>query len=230
MDMKRTGIRSALFSTLKDFAMKRGHSGRALFSVYNYMFDPEQLRFLMDCILATENIRGACVEAGCAKGATTAFLRKWMHCRRIEKQYFAIDTFSGFPAKQSKYEVEFRNKPQQIKYAFTDNKKEWFDYSMRLAGIKDVQSIEADVATFDFDDIGPISFCLLDVDLFVPISESLPRIYKNLSPGGLIVVDDCAPDRIYDGALEAYETFVQRKSLKPSIAFDKFGLICKPMG
>jgi SAM-dependent methyltransferase len=229
MDMKRTGIRSTLISTWKNFAIKHGHSGHPMFSVYNYMFDPEQLRFLMDCILATQNISGACVEAGCAKGATTAFLRKWMHCRGIEKQYFAIDTFSGFPAEQASYEVEFRNKPRRIKYAFTDNKKEWFDHSMRLAGINDVKSVEADVARFDFDRIGAISFCLLDVDLFLPISEALPKIYKNLSPGGLILVDDCAPDRIYDGALEAYQEFVQSKNLEPSIAFEKFGLIRKPM-
>src|SRR5262249_6980206 len=77
-NMKRTGIRSAVISTWKNLAMRSGRSG-ALFSVYNYMFDPEQLRFLMDCVVATKNVPGACVEAGCAKGATTAFLRKWMH-------------------------------------------------------------------------------------------------------------------------------------------------------
>jgi hypothetical protein len=33
---------------------------------------------------------------------------------------------------------------------------------------------------FDFDHIGPIAFALLDVDLYVPMIDILPKVYQNL--------------------------------------------------
>ncbi|MGA7623528.1 MAG: hypothetical protein WB630_12720 [Candidatus Acidiferrales bacterium] len=61
---------------------------------------------------------------------------------------------------------------------------------MTLHGIKRVKSVEDDVTKFDFSTIAPIAFCLLDVNLYKPISDVLPKIHGNMSPGGIIVVDD----------------------------------------
>jgi hypothetical protein len=106
--------------------------------------------------------------------------------------------------------------------------KKWFDASMKLAGITDVISVEADVAQFDFLAVAPISFCLLDVDLYLPIAAALPRIYDALSSGGKIVCDDCCPNTMYDGALQAYEEFVENKELAHNVILGKFGIVRKP--
>lgn len=222
-----TGFKLAATSLLKDASLRTGIGKDIIFSVYNYMFTPEQLRFLMDALVDVTDISGVCVEAGCAKGATTALLKKWMECKGIKKQYYAIDTFSGFVQEHAEYEIRKREKPEIIKSVFRDNKKQWFDASMKAAGIEDVQSIEADVAKFDFSKVAPIAFCLLDVDLYLPVAAALPRIYDALSVGGIIICDDCAPNNLYDGALQAYTEFVEAKMLLSEVVLGKLGIIRK---
>jgi O-methyltransferase len=223
----RTGLRIGIMSLYRDFVMRTGITAREEFSVYNYMFYPHQLRFLMDCIQDTANVPGCCAEVGCAKGNTTAFLKKWMDSQGIEKTYVALDTFSGFVAGHSDHEVKSRGKPSAISTLFTLNKREWFDYSMKLANVTNVVSIQTDAAKFDFDSLFPISFCLLDVDLYLPIRYCLPNIYRNMSPGGIIVVDDCQPENIYDGALQAYQEFIKSLGVPQRIECGKLGVIRK---
>lgn len=59
-------------------------------------------------------------------------------------------------------------------------------------------SIECDPAEFDFASVGPIAFALLDVDLYVPMAAVLPKLYENLSPGGMILVGDCMAHAHWD--------------------------------
>lgn len=205
--------------------MRAGLHAHSTFSVYNYMFTPGQLRFLMDCVTETAGIGGCCVEAGCAQGATTVFLRKWMEESGIEKKYFTLDTFAGFPSHQADYEIGVRGKSANIKVPFLFNRKEWFDYTISLAEVTDVTSIQVDISHFDFNTIAPISFCLLDVDLYLPIKECLPRIYGNMPKGGIIVVDDCVPDSLYDGAMQAYAEFVELHNIEKRVVLGKFGVI-----
>ena len=221
----RTGIKSGIISLYRDLAMRTGITARTIFGLYDYMFDPQQLKFLMDCIQDTASIPGCCVEAGCARGSTTAFLRKWMDVQGIRKNYIALDTFSGFVPSHAEYEIRSRHKPTFIRDAFSINKKTWFDYSMKLANVKGVTSIEVDVAEFNFNDISPISFCLLDVDLYLPIKQCLRGIYDNMSPGGIIVVDDCESETLYDGAMQAYEEFVADIGVPKKIEYGKLGVI-----
>ena len=93
--------------------------------------------------------------------------------------------------------------------------------------VADVISIEADAARFDFSAAAPISFCLLDVDIYLPIAAALPKIYDALSRGGIIVCDDCCPNTTYDGALRAYEEFVEGRRLSRDLILGKFGIIRK---
>ena len=222
-----TDIKTGILSLYRDLAMRTGISAGTIFNVYGYMFDPRQLRFLMDCIQDTAGIPGCCVEAGCARGNTTAFLRKWMDVQGIKKDYIALDTFSGFVPSHAEYEIQSRGKSTELRVGFSMNKKAWFDYSMKLADITGVRSIEVDVAEFNFDSIYPISFCLLDVDLYLPIKRCLPHIYSNMSPGGIIVVDDCESENLFDGAMQAYEEFIADIGVPKKIECGKLGVIRK---
>ena len=126
----RTGTRSAYATWLKDAALQTGIGKERMFSVYNYMFDPEQLRFLMDAVLETADTEGSCVEAGCFSGATTVLLRKWMECKGVRKRYYAIDTLSGFRSEHVEYETRVRKQAGKIKDIFKNCKKRWFDASL----------------------------------------------------------------------------------------------------
>ncbi|HEY1782225.1 MAG TPA: TylF/MycF/NovP-related O-methyltransferase [Roseiarcus sp.] len=207
--------------------MKTGFMERMTFSVYDYMFDPQQLFFLTNCLQETANVKGCCIEVGCAWGHTTAFMKKWMDVQGIEKDYIALDTFSGFVAGDTEYEVKYRSKVQRLDREFSFNKKTWFDHSLKLSKVESVTSIQTDVSNFDFDKVAPISFCLLDVDLYLPTMKCLPNIYRNMSDGGIIVVDDCRVDNIWDGSMQAYQEFMASMSAPQRIECGKLGVITK---
>ena len=59
----------------------------------------------------------------------------------------------------------------------------------------------------DFEPYKEISFCLIDVDLMRPVATSLKEIAPRMAAGGIIVVDDCTPNRKYDGADQADDEF-----------------------
>src|SRR5262249_13185134 len=188
-----------------------------------------QLCFLCECLERTRDVPGAVVEVGCAAGVTTVFLNKYMDARRMEKPYVAIDTFAGFVPATIDYEVVHRGeRHDHYDQCFPSNKNSWFDGTMRTNGITRVQSSEADVNEFDFARLGAISFCLLDVDLYRPIKHSLPHLYEQLSPRGLVVVDDCNRDHErWDGAFHAYREFVQERCRTLEVVHDELGVIEK---
>lgn len=202
--------------------------GRDIWSVYDYMFSPNQLMYIAKSLLDARDVPGNCAEIGCAYGRTTAFLCKFMAENGIDKKYYALDTFSGFVPEHLDYEAERRDKDRAIDQWFVNNKRAWFDHSLHVSGIDSVTSIECDAAKFDFTSIGPIAFALLDVDLYLPMAEILPRLYQALSPGGTILVDDCDQHPHWDGALAAYEEFVERNGLERKIVLGKLGVLTKP--
>jgi O-methyltransferase len=212
-------------SIIKDASLKTGIYNHLFFNVYPYMYEPKQLVFLTECVKSSRDVPGCFVEVGCAYGATTVFLNKTMNGEGIERDYYAIDTFSGFADEHIEHEIKNRGKPASLRDHFTYNKKAWFDRSIALQGIKRVKSVESDVTKFDFSAIQPIAFCLLDVDLYKPNKDVLPKIYAAMSPGGIIVVDDCKPENLWDGTLQAYEEFLQQKQLPKEIAAEKLGIL-----
>jgi O-methyltransferase len=210
---------------LKDASIKTGIGTEVFFATYPYMYRPSQLMVLARCISETRNIPGCAVEVGCAYGATTVFLNKFMADEMIDRDYFAIDTFSGFVPEHVDYEITNRGKSDFLRNVFTVNKKSWFDQTVKLNGLDRVKSFEMDITKFDFSTIPPIAFCLLDVDLYQPIKEVLPKLYAAMSPGGIIVIDDCQADAPWDGALQAYDEFVTERQMSREIVAVKLGIL-----
>ena len=201
---------------------------RYFFPSYVYNFTPPQLCFLCQCIEDTKHIKGAIAEVGCAAGSTTVFLNRYMDAQNIEKTYYAIDTFSGFVSDDIDFEVANRGKARKLFTAFQVNKKKWFDGTMQQNKIARVCSIEADVNEFDLTTIGPLSFALLDVDLYRPTKKALRELYGVLTPGGMMVVDDCDSSNIrWDGSDEAYKEFMKEIDQPPQIIHGKLGVIRK---
>jgi SAM-dependent methyltransferase len=214
---------------IKDGLGRTKYFSREMFTVYPYMFSPQQLMFITDMALGQAPVAGCYIEVGCAEGATTAFVRRALIEAGVAKRYICLDTFAGFPTDQVVYEIEIRGKDKGIAQAFTHNDIEWVRKSLNLADVRDVELNQADGATFDYAGVAPIAWCLLDVDLYLPIAAALPKIYDALAPGGVIIVDDCQlEDERWDGALQAYDEFVTARSMPREIVHRKLGIVRKP--
>ncbi len=198
------------------------------FPRYTYFFTAAQLCFLCQCINDTKDVKGAIAEVGCACGATTLFLNNYMDAQNIEKKYYAIDSFFGFVASDIEYEVANRGKTKNLFTAFRMNKKKWFDDTMKQGNVNRVFSIKADVNQYDLLTLGPLSFVLLDVDLYRPTKKSIRELYKILNPGGMLIVDDCDSQNIrWDGADQAYKEFMKEIGQPIHIVYGKLGIIKK---
>lgn len=217
-------------TSLVKAVLVRSPLARYVFPTYPYNFTPAQLCFLCQCLEDTRGVPGTVLEVGCWKGGTTIFLAKYLRAQRIDRSYYAIDTFAGFTAADIDYEAKTRGKDRRLFNYFSANSQAWFDATMRRNGVPEVRSVTADVNQYDLRTLGPVAFCLLDVDLFRPILKSLRELYEALSPGGIIVVDDCDPTDIrWDGSDEAYRTFMRERDEPPAVVHGKLGVVRKPV-
>lgn len=221
-------VRLKLLKLLKELEF---HSPlqRHFFPQYLFNFTPAQLCFLCHCIDETKNVAGMIAEVGCAAGATTLFLNKHLDAEGIEKQYYTVDTFSGFVAEDINLEVSQRGKKRNyFTHDFQVNKKKWFDETMRRHHFERVTSIEADVNDFNLKSLGSLSFVLLDVDLYRPMSKCLRELYEILNVGGIMVVDDCSSEDVrWDGANQAYKEFIKEINQPEHIVHGKLGIVRK---
>ncbi|MEM7624098.1 MAG: TylF/MycF/NovP-related O-methyltransferase [Planctomycetota bacterium] len=88
---------------------------------------------------------------------------------------------------------------------------------------------QTDANIFDFASLAPVSFALLDFDLYRVTKNCLPQLYEQLSPGGVIVVDDCDTGGTrWDGSAQAYREFVREQGLTELIVHGKLGVVKKP--
>jgi len=201
---------------------------------YPYLHTPAELAFLCRCLDDTRDIPGCIVEAGCYRGETTLYLNYHMTSEGIEKPYVAIDTFSGFTEGNVDVDVR-RDKDRDVyRSRFGFNDRRWFDAAMlrqnKLARGR-VRSIAADVGAFDFAQLAPIAFCLMDVVLYEPTRLALTRTWDVLSPGGIIVVDSIDPSlqqaHPYLGSRQAYQEFVEGLGLDPRFEYTEYGVLTK---
>lgn len=191
-----------------------------------FMFTPAQLQFLSRQVDETECVEGGLLEIGCAYGATTVYLRRHMEDRGITKPYTCVDTFSGFTPADIAAE-QTRGKAHTYG-DFAWNSKRRFERTLRRNSTDQVRVEQADISQFDVSAIAPLAFCLIDVDLYRPTAAALPAVWDALSPGGVVVVDDCGPDDDYfDGARAALNDFAALRGLSPCVEMTKLGVLRK---
>ena len=219
IDLKR--IRSSAVRSLFWYTPLR----RFLFYRYTYNFTPGQLAFLVQCLNETRDVSGDIFEVGCARGHTTCFLNRHLQSSGIAKDYYCVDTFGGFTAKDVAFEISQRGKKRSDFTEFRSNSLKWFEYTLKQNRCRRTFCVQADVQNFEFS--RPISFCLLDVDLYRPTISALRRMWPMLSPGGIIVIDDCKQGNQWDGAMQAYSEFTETEKIPPRCLLDKLGVLQK---
>jgi SAM-dependent methyltransferase len=213
-----------LLKELKDFFLKE----RSVFPKNkNQAFSAKQLEFLVEKSEKCSKTKGIFLEIGCAIGNTTLFINKKLKEKGIVREYLGVDTFSGFVYEDAVHEINHRNKTIFLLRNFKLQRQKWFDKKMLKNNLENVSSVKSDIKKFDFNSIGKIAFCLLDIDLYKPIKFVLPLLYERLSPGGTIIVDDVKPNMKWDGAYQAYKEFTKEKNLPFIVQHGKLGIIEK---
>jgi hypothetical protein len=104
------------------------------------------------------------------------------------------------------------------------------DYDVWVANFKPysfLKAIKADCGIIDYSKLGPIKLTFLDVDLYLPTKNVLPKIYDATVNGGVIFVDDVLNNNTWDGAFQAYMEFCASKNIEPKIIGNKCGVIYK---
>lgn len=216
MSLRRTGFRVAALTPLRKYLYYR----------YDYSFSPSQLCFLVRCLDETSEVRGSVIEIGCAYGHTTVFLDKHLGDRGDVREYVCIDTFAGFTEEDAAFEHGTRGK-SSVSYvqSYADASLESFRRTLANNGVTRVKPVQADIKTYDVGSLGSISFCLIDVDLYLPVKKALEKVIGLMGAGGIIVVDDCQEHPMWDGALQAYREFTAERDITPDIVEGQFGLI-----
>jgi O-methyltransferase len=111
---------------------------------------------------------------------------------------------------------------------FTINSRHWFERTMRFNGISRVAAQAAAIQDFNFTAETQFCFVLLDVDLYLPTKTALEKLWPRLSPGGIIVIDDCQPEHVYDGSRQALQEFSAAHGLVFEVLETKLGVLRRP--
>jgi O-methyltransferase len=178
---------------------------------------PERLYLWSRALIDTADVPGAAVEIGCASGGTAA------HCDRLLrnigacKRYVAIDTFDGFVPEQFDYDAE-RGTPEAVRHGFAASSQPLVRQILRQLGAPDVELIRADIVTMAPEALpSPISAVLIDVDLSQPVHAALSKVWPLMSPGGIVLVDDCDL-RTGFRARDGYQRFCAESGLEEEYA------------
>lgn len=193
-------------ATLEHFTKWRPIPAMYVDNVYGYL----------DALYHKRDVPGAVLEIGCASGGTTVLACQFLSAIGCKKSYYCIDTFAGFK-KEHLAEDHALGLDSKFDGMFRNNSALRFKRNLRRFGLREnIQVIQDDICAMEPDDLpSEISVCLVDVDLRAPIYRSLELAYDRLSPGGIILVDDCLAGGGWVGAGQGYEDFVRDSEIAP---------------
>nr|WP_231126518.1 class I SAM-dependent methyltransferase [Motilibacter aurantiacus] len=174
----------------------------------------------------TREVPGVVLEVGCSAGGTAALCSRMLRGAGSDKRYVCIDTFGGFTDETFRVD-QGKGTPAGYRTMFSANSKSLVRSTVDGLGAPEIELLQADVTTLRPARIpAPVAAALIDVDLSVPVYEGLTRVYPLLSPGGVILVDDC-PEGQHWKAREGYVRFMAEQGLPEAYEFG-MGLVTRP--
>jgi O-methyltransferase len=194
-----------------------------LFRYPPFGLQPERLMVWLQTLERTARVPGAVLEVGCSVGGTTAIGHGLMRNLGIEKPYVAIDTFGGFVEGQFGHDVQ-DGTPAAHRHQFSANSMRLVRRNLARFGAGDVSLVQGDVVTIPTTRLPEqVSACLIDVDLSEPVHAALEKVVPLVSPGGVVLVDDCAEDTDWR-ARDGYVRYVRSADL-PETYWHGFGVV-----
>jgi O-methyltransferase len=191
-----------------------------------FQFSMPQLAFLGQTLQDATQVDGSVVEIGVSGGETTIYLNKWLNDIGRKRPYYAVDTFAGFTEADLQAEAERGNTAvPALRGFFLTGTQESYNFRLQVNGVTGVTTTIGDAAILDYVPYAPIAFALVDVDLYRPVIHALRSVRPLMTPGGIIVVDDCQPVEPFNGAHAAYLETCVELGIDPVIEHDKLGVI-----
>jgi SAM-dependent methyltransferase len=188
---------------------------------------PAQLEMYLHEILMRRDVPGDVAEIGCSAGGTACLAAQVVSRFSNGKRYVCFDTFTGFVESQAKTDLALGT-PASALRGYGRVSKDLVRKILDLHGRHEVELVQGDIAQVNESILSEkYSVVLLDVDLSEPTYEALKKFYPLLSPGGIILVDDCVdePQQRWR-ARKGFEQFCTEFGLPVRMEFD-FGVIEK---
>jgi hypothetical protein len=203
---------------------------KLLFAPWLYRYppiglQPSELGIYLTELLHRRTVPGDVAEVGCSVGGTACVASSLVKRYSPEKNYVCFDTFSGFVKEQFDVDVA-AGTPEQVRSLFAANSERLVRRILDIHGCQHVTLVKGDISQMSDSNFAErYSVVLVDVDLAIPTYSALSTFYPRLSPGGIILVDDCRPDvaqrwRAQDG----YERFCTENGLRPTLRYG-FGVV-----
>lgn len=134
------------------------------------------------------NIPGAIVEFGCFAGTTSLFVQRWLQASKQTREYHVYDSFAGLPQKTAA-------DASPAGFAFTAGEllatKSQFIQNFKRANVPLPIVHKGWFEDIPAQAVPPhIALAFLDGDYYSSIWSSLALIGRNMSSGGVIIIDD----------------------------------------
>jgi O-methyltransferase len=179
----------------------------------------DRLYLYLDALWHTRALPGAAVEIGCFQCGTSAWAYRFLAAIDCPREYVCVDTFNGFPRDQFENDVRLGTRAMH-RGGFSANSRALVQQMLDRWGASAIRLVEADIVASPAAVLPPrIAVALVDVDLEAPTFAALEKIYARLSPGGIILVDDCAENDDFRGARVAYQRFAAACGVPARYAF-----------
>jgi len=151
----------------------------------------ERLYLYLDSLYKTRSIPGAIVEVGCFQGGTAAFAHRFLSGIGVKRRYLCIDTFGGFPQDQFAADADLGTE-QFLEQSFSANSQKLVRKLLDMWNCPDVELLQADIVQLPADQLpNQVAAALIDVDIAAPTKAALEKIIPCMTPGGIILIDDC---------------------------------------
>lgn len=188
----------------------------------SYLKD-DRMRCLVESCrrIEAEGTAGIFIEAGCALGGSTILISS---IKKSERPLRVYDVFGMIPPPTRDDPEEVHHRYSAIKsgssngiggdryYGYEENLYELVLSNLAQFGI-DCESNRISLVKGLLQDTmsieGPVAFAHIDVDWYEPVKCCLERVVPNLSPSGVIILDDY---RDWQGCRKATDEYFQGRS------------------
>lgn len=175
--------------------------------------------FWRNLLVANEHrhVKGCVIECGVWRGGMSAGIAEVLG---PDRKYFLFDSFEGLPpatAMDGEHAKAWQEDTQSPTYF--DNCSapvDFAEHAMKLSGARDYELVKGwfDQTLPGFSPPGPIAILRLDGDWYESTLVVLEALFKHLSPGGIVIVDDYYA---WDGCSRAVHDFFSRHQLTARI-------------
>lgn len=166
------------------------------------------------------NVKGSIIECGVFRGNSLnrLLLFRDMLIGLPTKKVFGFDVFGKFPKQLNKKDNRFAKKHNKIAGSGIDEKI--LNQNLKKKGFKNFQLIKGNVEKTLNNFLNKnkklkISFLHLDLDVYAPTYYALDKLYKKVSYGGIVLLDDYG--KIH-GATKATKDFFKNNRIKYKIS------------